>query len=170
MPSDFVVNSGLNMVAARGAEESTAWRPPTDPIALCQTATSSQACSRPVEAGTAGRIMRRSPERFLGDDPISIMDALKAAVRSGALPATSAAPLACAAALSIARFGSARSNCQIFDPAQTQYNERCCHLGIEVKGGPHAVLRLTRNRPEIMLADANRATCFGLSPRSRTES
>ena len=46
-----------------------------------------------LEAGAAGRIMRRSPDTLLGDDPVAIMDALKAAVRAGAAPTDLAAPL-----------------------------------------------------------------------------
>jgi nitrite reductase/ring-hydroxylating ferredoxin subunit len=96
------------MVAARGAEESTAWRQPVDLVSLCE--------------GTAGEL----PELFvarssrhdwsdhtplardlLGDDPAEIIGALKAAVRAGAAPADLGRSLAYAAALRVARFGNA---------------------------------------------------------------
>ena len=43
---------------------------------------------------------------LLGDDPVAIMDALKAAVRAGAAPSDLVRSLAYAAALRVARFGS----------------------------------------------------------------
>jgi hypothetical protein len=99
------------MVAARGAEESTAWRQPVDLVALCDEATSQlpqlfaggrdvQGCSD--HAPLAGEL--------LGDDPVRIIDALKAAIRAGAAPSDLSQSLAYAAALRIARFGNANEH------------------------------------------------------------
>ena len=99
------------MVAARGAEESTAWRQPVDLIALCQQA--GRELPHLFAAGAtraAGRITRRSPEALLGDDPAAIIDALKAAIRAGAAPADLGRSLAYAAALRVARFGTANEH------------------------------------------------------------
>jgi hypothetical protein len=99
------------MVAARGAEESTAWRQPVDLIALCEQVGSelpqlftarSGARSWSEHAALAGEL--------LGDDPVRIVDALKAAIRAGAAPVDLSRSLAYAAALRIARFGNVVSS------------------------------------------------------------
>jgi hypothetical protein len=53
------------MVAARGAEESTAWRQPADLVAPCarRRQRSFQVGLRPIEVQAAAHIMRRSPTR-----------------------------------------------------------------------------------------------------------
>jgi nitrite reductase/ring-hydroxylating ferredoxin subunit len=99
------------MVAARGADESTAWRQPADLIALCQTT----ATELPV-LFAAGRGGERWSEHaalaraLLDDDPAAIMDALKAAVRAGAAPSDLGRSLAYAAALRVAHFGNANEH------------------------------------------------------------
>ena len=82
------------MVAARGAEESTAWRQPADLIALCQT-TATEVPDLFASGRGEGRWSDHAAlaHTLLGDDPVAIMDALKAAVRAGATPPTLAAPL-----------------------------------------------------------------------------
>jgi hypothetical protein len=47
---------------------------------------------------------------LLGDEPMAIMDALKAAIRAGAIPTDLGRSLAYAAALRLARFGSANEH------------------------------------------------------------
>ncbi len=99
------------MVAARGAEESTAWRQPEDLVTLCQTA----AAELPG-LFAAGRGERRWSDHaalahlLLGDDAAAIMAALKAAIRAGASPTDLGRSLAYAAALRVARFGSANEH------------------------------------------------------------
>jgi nitrite reductase/ring-hydroxylating ferredoxin subunit len=99
------------MVAARGAEESTAWRQPVDLTALCAD----------VAAGLPGLFAARPKGRgwsdhaplarsLLGDDPVAIMGALKAAIRDGATATDLGRSLAYAAALRLARFGSANEH------------------------------------------------------------
>jgi nitrite reductase/ring-hydroxylating ferredoxin subunit len=99
------------MVAARGAEESTAWRQPVDLVALCHTT----AAELP-DLFAAGRGGGRWSDHaalahmLLGDDPAAIMDAIKAAIRAGAAPPDLGRSLAYAAALRVARFGSANEH------------------------------------------------------------
>jgi hypothetical protein len=99
------------MVAARGAEESTAWRQPVDLIALCE-----QAGSELPQLFAAGSGARGWSEHaalageLLGDDPVRIVDALKAAIRAGTAPVDLSRSLAYAAALRIARFGNANEH------------------------------------------------------------
>src|SRR5262249_31846148 len=75
------------MVAARGAEESTAWRQPIDLIALCTEAAAELPdlfATRPNMHGWSDHAAL--VRALLGDDPMAIMDALKAAIRAGAAP------------------------------------------------------------------------------------
>jgi nitrite reductase/ring-hydroxylating ferredoxin subunit len=99
------------MVAARGAEESTAWRQPADLVALCEEAVSQLPDLFAAARGTCGWSSHTALARqLLGDDPARIVDALKAAVRAGAAPADLGRSLAYAAALRVARFGNANEH------------------------------------------------------------
>jgi nitrite reductase/ring-hydroxylating ferredoxin subunit len=98
------------MAAARGAEERTAWRQPVDLIALCQ----GTAAELPQLFATR-RNSRWSDhailaESLLGDDPVAIIAALTMAARDGASPADAGRALAYAAALRVARFGTANEH------------------------------------------------------------
>ena len=99
------------MAAARGAEERTAWRQPVDLIALCQRA----GLELPhlfVASDNAGDWSDHVAlsESLLADDPAAIIDALTAAARDGASPADLGRALAYAAALRVARFGTANEH------------------------------------------------------------
>jgi nitrite reductase/ring-hydroxylating ferredoxin subunit len=99
------------MAAARGAEEKTAWRQPVDLIALCQEAAVD--LLRLLAAGCGARGWpghAALAERLLGDDPAAVLDALMAAARAGASPADLGRALAYAAALRLARFGTANEH------------------------------------------------------------
>jgi nitrite reductase/ring-hydroxylating ferredoxin subunit len=99
------------MVAARGAEESTAWRQPVDLIALC-----GEAAGELADLFAAGRELHDWADHaalareLLGEDPVRILEALKAAIRAGAAPADLGRSLAYAAALRVARFGNANEH------------------------------------------------------------
>jgi nitrite reductase/ring-hydroxylating ferredoxin subunit len=98
------------MVAARGAEESTAWRQPVDLIALCEQADELQglfAADRGVRGWSDHAVLARE---LLGDDPVRIIDALKAAIHAGAAPSDLSQSLAYGAALRVARFGNANEH------------------------------------------------------------
>jgi hypothetical protein len=99
------------MAAARSAEERTAWRQPVDLIALCQRAALELPhlfAARSDAAGWSDHAMLS--ESFLGDDPAAIIDALTVAARDGASPADLGRALAYAAALRVARFGTANEH------------------------------------------------------------
>ena len=99
------------MVAARGAEESTAWRQPVDLVALCEESASQMpdlfAAARTLRGWSHHAALARE---LLGDDPAKIIDALKAAIRSGATPADLGRSLAYGAVLRVARFGNANEH------------------------------------------------------------
>jgi nitrite reductase/ring-hydroxylating ferredoxin subunit len=98
------------MAAARGADERTAWRQPVDLIALCQHA--SLELPRLFVSGSANGWLDHAllAESLLADDPVAIIDALAAAARDGARPADLGRGLAYAAALRVARFGTANEH------------------------------------------------------------
>jgi nitrite reductase/ring-hydroxylating ferredoxin subunit len=99
------------MVAARGAEESTAWRQPIDLIALCAEAGAELPdlfAARPNTHGWSDHAALA--QALLGDDPVAITDALKAAIRAGAAANDLGRSLAYAAALRLARFGTANEH------------------------------------------------------------
>jgi nitrite reductase/ring-hydroxylating ferredoxin subunit len=99
------------MVAARGAEETTAWRQPVDLVALCDEAGSQLPELFAARRGGDGWSDHAALAReLLGDDPIAIIDALKAAIRAGAASADLSRSLAYAAALRVARFGNANEH------------------------------------------------------------
>jgi nitrite reductase/ring-hydroxylating ferredoxin subunit len=99
------------MAAARGADESTAWRQPMDLVALCDKAASELpelfALGRGAPCWSDHAALARD---LLGDDPVTIIDALKAAIRAGAAPIDLGRSLAYAAALRVARFGNANEH------------------------------------------------------------
>ncbi|MCC8404483.1 Rieske (2Fe-2S) protein [Paraburkholderia sp. MMS20-SJTN17] len=99
------------MVTARGAEESTAWRQPVDLVALCDEAASRMARLCAAGRGPQGWSNHAALARdLLGDDPVMIIDALNAAIGAGAAPADLGQCLAYAAALRVARFGNANEH------------------------------------------------------------
>ena len=99
------------MAAARGAEELTEWRQPVDLVALCDEAASQLpamfAASRRASGWSDHAALARE---LLGDDPVGITEAIKAAVRQGAAPADLGRSLAYGAALRVARFGNANEH------------------------------------------------------------
>lgn len=99
------------MAEARGAEESTAWRQPVDLIALCHEAALELpglfAASHSASRWSEHAILADS---LLADEPTVIIDALKSAARAGASPADLGRTLAYAAALRVARFGTANEH------------------------------------------------------------
>jgi nitrite reductase/ring-hydroxylating ferredoxin subunit len=99
------------MVSARGAEESTAWRQPVDLVALCDEAASQLSQLFAASRGVRGWLDHAAlAQQLLGDDPVRIVEVLKAALRAGAAPTDLSRSLAYAAALRVARFGNANEH------------------------------------------------------------
>src|SRR5215218_4070607 len=99
------------MVAARGSEETTAWRHPVDLVALCEgTAAELPELFRSALGCDGWSDHAQLSAALLGDDANAILAALKAAVRAGASPADLGRSLAYAAALRVARFGTANEH------------------------------------------------------------
>ena len=99
------------MVAARGAEETTAWRHPVDLVALCdESAAEFPELFRTASHSNGWSDHAQLSAALLGDDADAILAALKAAVRAGASPADLGRSLAYAAALRVARFGTANEH------------------------------------------------------------
>jgi nitrite reductase/ring-hydroxylating ferredoxin subunit len=99
------------MVAARSAEETTAWRHPVDLVALCdESAAEFPELFRAARRSDSWSDHAHLSAALLGDDANAIMAALKAAVRAGASPADLGRSLAYAAALRVARFGTANEH------------------------------------------------------------
>src|SRR5271166_3232660 len=99
------------MVAARGAEESTEWRQPVDLVALCDEAAGQLPELFTEDPGAHGWPHHAALGReLLGDDLAGIVDAIKAAVSDGAVPADLGRSLAYGAALRVARFGNANEH------------------------------------------------------------
>ncbi|HZY14245.1 MAG TPA: Rieske (2Fe-2S) protein [Beijerinckiaceae bacterium] len=99
------------VVAGRGAEESTAWRHPSDLIALCQEGAGELAgLFAGKQSGSSWSDHAVLAEALLGDDPLAIVSSIEAAVLAGALPADLGRALAYAAALRVARFGNANEH------------------------------------------------------------
>ena len=97
---------------ARGAEESNAWRHPVDLVALCADAANEASTAITAGLSRRGSWKRRSAlvDVLLGDSAHDAMDALLVAVGEGAAPSQLGGALAYAAALRIARFGTANEH------------------------------------------------------------
>ena len=99
------------MAAARGAEESAEWRQPIDLVALCDEEADRLAAAFAESHGASAWSDHAALAReLLGDDPVGITEAIKAAVRHGAAPADLGRSLAYGAALRVARFGNANEH------------------------------------------------------------
>jgi nitrite reductase/ring-hydroxylating ferredoxin subunit len=99
------------MVAARGAEESTSWRQPVDLVALLNgkfpelaTRFAARSDQQPWRGHAA------LAHALLADDPHAVVRALEDAIGEGAAPADLGRALAYAAALRVARFGTANEH------------------------------------------------------------
>ncbi len=109
--ADVLPSVVAQMTAARGAEERTAWRQPIDLVALCEKT----GRELPGLFAVHGRAHSWSDhaalaESLLGDDPAAIIGAITAAAGDGASPADVGRALAYAAALRVARFGTANEH------------------------------------------------------------
>jgi len=98
------------MVAARGADESTEWRQPADLVALCEHAATQMAqFASSGEAGSWSRHVELA-HALLGEDANAVLAAVCAAARDGASCEDLGRSLSYAAALRVARFGTANEH------------------------------------------------------------
>jgi nitrite reductase/ring-hydroxylating ferredoxin subunit len=99
------------MVAARGAEESTEWRQPRDLVALCERA-AAELPTRFAGGRDRGPWLKHAElaQYLLGDDPSAIIVGLETAISEGAGFGDLGRSLSYAAALRIARFGTANEH------------------------------------------------------------
>lgn len=133
------------MVAARGAEETTAWRHPLDIVALCDEA----AAEMRALFTTARRSDRWSDHAelsaaLLGDDAREIVEALKAAVLAGASPADLGRSLAYAAAVRVARFGTANEHADWETALHVFTHANAVHQGLKRIGADESGIEATR--------------------------
>ncbi len=97
-----------HMVQARGSEESDSWRYPVDLVALVdETAERLPALFEQGEAAGDFDNHARLAEGLLSETPEAVLDAVCSAVADGAAPVDLSRALAYAAALRVARFGTA---------------------------------------------------------------
>jgi hypothetical protein len=99
------------MVTARGADESTEWRQPIDLIALCEKAATELPAHFAVgrDRGPWSKHAELA-QVLLGDNPSAIVAALQVAVSDGASFDDLGRSLSYAAALRVARFGTANEH------------------------------------------------------------
>ncbi|WP_290649844.1 Rieske (2Fe-2S) protein [Aquisalimonas sp.] len=100
------------MVDSRGAEESTAWRQPQDLISLLEGVYPElpSLFAAGCQHDTCWREHEALAEQLLGDDPHDVVESLKVAIGDGAASADLGKALACAAAVRLARFGTANEH------------------------------------------------------------
>jgi nitrite reductase/ring-hydroxylating ferredoxin subunit len=95
------------LVAARGGEEMNSWRHPLDLMPLLETAFEKLPSWFENGAGKNWSEEAKLAQDILSDEPQQIIDALQAAICAGAKPLQLSKALCYAAALRIARFGTA---------------------------------------------------------------
>ncbi len=109
--ADLLPRVAGQMVAARGADESTEWRQPIDLVALCTGASTDLAAALATGRDRGPWLEHsRLAQHLLGDDPGTIAAALLAAASEGASCADLSRSLSYAAALRVARFGTANEH------------------------------------------------------------
>lgn len=95
------------LVSARGGEENNAWRHPVDLVPPLQQVGKEIGDLFREGKGKKWNAERELSKALLGDEPLQIIEALKAAIRSGAQPQQLSKILAYAAAMRVAHFGTA---------------------------------------------------------------
>ena len=126
----------------------TAWRQPVDLIALCDERGKGVAA---IVRGRARRAWLVGPralaEELLGDDPVAIIEALKAAIRAGAAPADLGRSLAYAAALRVARFGTSNEHADWETAHHVFTYANAVHQVLKRIGGETSAVRSTQSAP-----------------------
>jgi nitrite reductase/ring-hydroxylating ferredoxin subunit len=99
-----------HLVTARGAEESNAWRHPADLIALCATTVAELRDALTTTRRGTWNGEAALADTILGDDAQAIAAAIVSAVRAGATGSDLGRTVAYAAAVRVARFGTANEH------------------------------------------------------------
>lgn len=94
------------LVSSRGGEEANEWRHPLDLIPHLNDAAAELPDLLAQGEGKSWSAERDLAQAILGDEPLAIIDAIKAAIAGGAQPRQLSKALAYAAAMRIARFGA----------------------------------------------------------------
>ena len=141
------------MVAARGADKSTEWRQPVDLVALCANASADLAAAFAVGRDRGAWLNHTGlSQNLLGDDPGRIIAALQAAVSEGASLADLGRSLCYAAALQVARFGTANDH----------GDWEAAHHVFTYCNAVHQVLKRINGDPELAgFVEASRAVLHG---------
>ncbi len=110
--SAILATTAALLTGGRGAEETSAWRHPVDLIALCADAANEAgaAMAAGLEQRGKWRAMPDLVDTLLGDDAEAVIKALIGALGDGAEASRLGAALAYAAAVRVARFGSANEH------------------------------------------------------------
>lgn len=95
------------LVAARGGEELNSWRHPVDLVPPIRALEQELPELFEQGAGKAWNEVRALGDAMLGEDPLAVLAAIRGAVLEGARPEQLSRALAYAAAMRIARFGTA---------------------------------------------------------------
>ncbi|MFQ5734297.1 MAG: Rieske (2Fe-2S) protein [Planctomycetaceae bacterium] len=140
-------------VMAPGAEEDAHWHHPVEVIEPLKNA---EATLREMFAADFGRretFDAHLTDVLLGDDPLSIIDALMSSLREGAAPHTLAKQVAYAAAVRLARFAMTNEVTDWFNPRHTFIFANAVHRAVKrsptpgvVRGILHAALSVYMDR------------------------
>jgi nitrite reductase/ring-hydroxylating ferredoxin subunit len=142
------------MVAARGADESTEWRQPVDLVTLCVNASAELAAALAAGRDRGPWLNHiRLTQALLGDDPGTIVAALIAAASGGASCADLGRSLCYAAALRVAQFGTANEH----------GDWETAHHVFTYCNAAHQVLKRITGDPELAaeISEASRAILHG---------
>lgn len=127
------------IVSARGGEESSQWRYPIDLVPMLEEAFEQIPALLVEGEGKAWDRVAELSDRLLGDSPQEIVDALKAAMREGARPEQLTQALAYAAALRIARFGTANEFGDWDTALHTFTYSNALHQGVKRTASPEVI-------------------------------
>lgn len=142
------------MVAARGADESTEWRQPIDLVAVCTNASTGLAAAFATGRGRGPWLGHTElAQALLTDDPASSIAVLLAVASEGASCADLGRSLCYAAALRVARFG----------PANEHADWETAHHVFTYCNAVHQVLKRMSADPEQLTecTEASRALLHG---------
>src|SRR5262249_31159008 len=137
--SDLLPLALPGIVSSRGAEEQASWHHPIEIIEPLHAAERELPRILAESKGKSWSDDGKLVPILLGDDPIQIIDALKAALSSGAAPAEISKRVAYAAAMRLARFAKANEVGDWFNPQHTYNYANAVHQAIKRSPTPDVV-------------------------------